>query len=827
MPAPAAAAVATKAALAVVRTRRGRRALLTLLVGLALGLATVIIVLLSSVGAVVGVCQQETAQASPPTLETPSGTSGSSGSPTYVSQNWSDAALSDIPEDYLPIYETAAKDYDLDAAVLAAIGKIETDHGRLDAPGVISGENFAGAGGPMQFLASTWANVGVDGNGDGTKDRYDPEDAIPSAANYLQLSGAPQDYHAAILAYNHAEWYYQDVIAQADKYRAVGGGGGDGELAANDGSPALATLLSPLAMRSAQAAEGPGTVGNPGESDYSSAEIDTLNLINDYRQQNGLEALQLSDKVSTASARYSHDMAKYDAYGDPEVHVSGPTDYYFRGAVLTDRMNDAGYYAARYGENIAAGQASAQEVFTAWKNSPPHNEMMLNPEMTVIGIGLVENPQTSYKEFWATDFGSDKDDTTRPVSEAGGGTSSGSGAGSSGDSGGSSGEGSGGEVRGNTSAVFPLPEKYFDSYTDTWGASRGSGRIHEGTDLFAPDSTPLYSITDGKVVPVSGADSQGWSELGGWTVMIEAAESVGPIRAGDTLYYAHQVEPSPLSIGDTIKAGDVIGHVGSTGEGPPGTILPDGRGEHLHLGWYDPTGARAEAASGAMNPYPVLEWLRQNGGTATGKGGDVALGAPASNVPAYCRPLQFLGVIPDAAPPDAAPADDAVPAASALSGSADTPDKASDSDDNRSNSSVDSAKGDSTAKPEPGSAAGQQVVEQAEKYLGTPYVLGGPEACVPGEQMDCTCLTTTVFKEFGYELPDKPTDLWKYGEKVTGEPRAGDVLLWEDPGDGTGGHVAISTGNGKIIHANMGTMDTSITPMWDTPLYLGARRLVK
>ncbi|WP_323127088.1 peptidoglycan DD-metalloendopeptidase family protein [Rubrobacter marinus] len=495
----------------------------------------------------------------------------------------------------------------------------------------------------------------------------------------------------------------------------------------------------------------------------------------------------LSDDLSTASARYAHDMAKYDAYGVPEPHVSGPTDYYFEGATLTDRMNEEGYRASRYGENIAAGQDTAEEVFEAWRNSPPHNAMMLDGGMRVVGIGLVENPGTGNGEFWVTDFGSDEDDTSRPVSEAGNyGTSEGE---SPGDPG----------AEGTTKAVFPLPEDYSASYEDTWGASRESGSTHEGTDVFAPDGTPIYSTTSGKVVSVSGADSQGWDELGGWTVMVEATESVGPVQAGDTLLYAHMLEPSPLRPGDMVEAGDVVGEVGSTGEGPPGSILPDGRGEHLHFGWYDPTGTRAEAASGAMNPFPLLEWLRQNGGTATGEE-SVAPGATSADLPAYCSPLQALGIVPEVANPGGPSFDGGVPV---------------------------SAESPSDVPAGAGSATGQQVVEEAKKYVGAPYVLGGPEACAPGEQMDCTCLTTTVFEKFGYELPDVPTDLASYGEPVEGPPQAGDVLVWGDPGDGTGGHVAISTGDGQIIHANMGTMDTSVTPMWDSPNYLGARRLVE
>ena len=96
--------------------------------------------------------------------------------------------------------------------------------------------------------------------------------------------------------------------------------------------------------------------------------------------------------------------------------------------------------------------------------------------------------------------------------------------------------------------------------------------------------------------------------------------------------------------------------------------------------------------------------------------------------------------------------------------------------------------------------------------------------------MDCTCLTTTVFRDFGFELPDLPTAVPYYGAPVYGPTQAGDVHVWGAPGDGTGGHVAIDMGDGNIIHANVGTMSTSITPMYwymyEDPNYLGAWRLV-
>ncbi len=137
-------------------------------------------------------------------------------------QGASETAEEGIPEHYLELYQQAGEKYGIPWTVLAGIGRVETNHGRLDAQGVTSGENFAGAGGPMQFIGSTWERYAVDGNGDGIEDRYDPEDAVPAAAEYLKAAGAPEDMWDAIFAYNHADWYVEDVLSWAEKY-AEGG----------------------------------------------------------------------------------------------------------------------------------------------------------------------------------------------------------------------------------------------------------------------------------------------------------------------------------------------------------------------------------------------------------------------------------------------------------------------------------------------------------------------------------------------------------------------------------------------------------------------------
>ncbi|PZS32113.1 MAG: hypothetical protein DLM58_10390, partial [Pseudonocardiales bacterium] len=75
----------------------------------------------------------------------------------------------------------------------------DTDGGRLDGDRV-----YDRAVGPMQFIPSTWAGYGVDANGDGVKDPYNPVDAIFGAARYLHAAGASQNLRQAIFAYNHA-----------------------------------------------------------------------------------------------------------------------------------------------------------------------------------------------------------------------------------------------------------------------------------------------------------------------------------------------------------------------------------------------------------------------------------------------------------------------------------------------------------------------------------------------------------------------------------------------------------------------------------------------
>ena len=70
----------------------------------------------------------------------------------------------------------------------------------------------------MQFIPSTWEAYGVDANNDGRKDPYNPVDAICAAARYLNAAGGEEDLRTAIFAYNHADWYVDEVLLYARQY---------------------------------------------------------------------------------------------------------------------------------------------------------------------------------------------------------------------------------------------------------------------------------------------------------------------------------------------------------------------------------------------------------------------------------------------------------------------------------------------------------------------------------------------------------------------------------------------------------------------------------
>ncbi|WP_277423827.1 M23 family metallopeptidase [Staphylospora marina] len=143
--------------------------------------------------------------------------------------------------------------------------------------------------------------------------------------------------------------------------------------------------------------------------------------------------------------------------------------------------------------------------------------------------------------------------------------------------------------------AFPLPLGSHYSYRSTWGDRRSFGglRIHEGTDIFADYGTPVKSTCHGYVELI------GWNRFGGWRIGIRDTQN-------RYHYFAHLSGfRKGLKKGDIVKPGELIGYVGSSGYGPPGTSgkFPP----HLHYGIYRFNGKNTFS----YDPYPLLrKWER-------------------------------------------------------------------------------------------------------------------------------------------------------------------------------------------------------------------------
>lgn len=112
----------------------------------------------------------------------------------------------DIPPNQLAVIRQVSAQSGVPWQILAAIAKVESDFGQNMGP------SSAGAIGYGQFLPSSWAEFGNGGN------PYDFHDAIPAMARYLVAFGAPAHLRRAIFAYNHAQWYVDLILKQAQAY---------------------------------------------------------------------------------------------------------------------------------------------------------------------------------------------------------------------------------------------------------------------------------------------------------------------------------------------------------------------------------------------------------------------------------------------------------------------------------------------------------------------------------------------------------------------------------------------------------------------------------
>ena len=136
----------------------------------------------------------------------------------------------------------------------------------------------------------------------------------------------------------------------------------------------------------------------------------------------------------------------------------------------------------------------------------------------------------------------------------------------------------------DTVLYMPVEGVSVASVADTWGAPRGTGRTHEGQDIFAPRGTPIFSAAPGYVYRV------GTSNLGGNVVWVIGA-------GGRRYYYAHLDSWADIEEGQAVTVDTLLGYVGNTGNAvstPP----------HLHFGIY--SGSRRSCDRAVHDPLPLL-----------------------------------------------------------------------------------------------------------------------------------------------------------------------------------------------------------------------------
>jgi hypothetical protein len=145
----------------------------------------------------------------------------------------------------------------------------------------------------------------------------------------------------------------------------------------------------------AQGAIAPSRASTVAEYCVGTPEQDFLTLINNYRAQNGLGKLGMSQTLGAAAQHHALDMAATENLS----HTLSD------GTTWAENIANHGYPYTGRGENIAWGYSSAQSVFNAWKASPSHNANMLYSSFGAIGIDLVYDANTPSRYYWVTTFG--------------------------------------------------------------------------------------------------------------------------------------------------------------------------------------------------------------------------------------------------------------------------------------------------------------------------------------------------------------------------------------------------------------------------------------
>ncbi|MFL4902132.1 CAP domain-containing protein [Streptomyces sp. MMS24-I2-30] len=133
---------------------------------------------------------------------------------------------------------------------------------------------------------------------------------------------------------------------------------------------------------------------SPSATDTGSATADRiLELVNAERGKAGCSDLKLNDTLTKAAQAHSDDMAAHKNMSHTGSDGTSPGD----------RITKAGYTWSAYGENVAYGFSTPEQVMSAWMSSPGHKANILNCGFKEIGVGLSQPGS-----YWTQDFGTPK-----------------------------------------------------------------------------------------------------------------------------------------------------------------------------------------------------------------------------------------------------------------------------------------------------------------------------------------------------------------------------------------------------------------------------------
>ncbi len=304
----------------------------------------------------------------------------------------------------VPIYQRASDAYGLGPqgpAVLAGINEVET------AFGTNLNVSSAGAVGWMQFMPSTWKTYGVDANGDGVRDPYNPEDAIFTAASYLSAAGMPADTYGAIYSYNHADWYVAEVLANAGCYAPSIGGSFAGGISLTPQMQVLSCQPAPGAKDDIPAAYLAAFESAAGRYDLGQRGVWALAAVARLESNFGRGMSKQELRQTGPLGLESSEWRRYAVDGDEDGHIrhADPADsaatlarlVWSRGSLRAGVFthNQAEWYVQAVLDEASQMQGRCRTHYVAWSIAPLASSSVEVPGPTATLVDGIANPPQS------------------------------------------------------------------------------------------------------------------------------------------------------------------------------------------------------------------------------------------------------------------------------------------------------------------------------------------------------------------------------------------------------------------------------------------------